>query len=109
MSYQHPVHSQVLYQADSQSVHTLKAIRDRIHHICKQHTNQFVRIQTVEGHVYEGVIVSCDEGHVYVRVSQQQGHHGHRGFWGPGAAAAYNNAILPLVLYNLLVITLLYT
>ncbi|CAG7647607.1 hypothetical protein ACFQI7_20405 [Paenibacillus allorhizosphaerae] len=106
MSYHHPVQPQVLYQADTQAVHTLKAIRDRIHHICKQHTHHFVRLQTVEGHVYEGVIVSCDEGHVYLSVPHP---HGHRGFWGPVAGASYYNVILPLVLYNLLVITLLYT
>ncbi|WP_284645584.1 hypothetical protein [Paenibacillus silviterrae] len=108
MSYQVPnVHQpQVLFRADPHVVSSLKSVRDHVHHICRQHRNQLVRIETMDGHVYEGVLVHCDKGILYLSVrnpvptptpyralSQQY---------------YYNNVILPLVLYELLVITLLY-
>lgn len=100
MSFQNPaIHHQVLYQADPNIIQTLKSIRNRIHHICSTHVNRLVRIQTLDGHVYEGVIVRCDSGHVYLRVS----HPGvHRAFYGPSS-----ETILTLVLFELLVIVLL--
>ncbi len=92
-------HQQVLYQADPNVTHTLRSIRDRVHHICSTHINRFVRIQTLDGHVIEGVIVGCDSGHIHVRVSTQGSH---RPFYGPS-----DMAILTLVLFELLVIVLL--
>jgi hypothetical protein len=56
----------------------------------------------MDGHVYEGVIVTCRNGLLYLRVT------------APAAqrnlleSYYYNTVILPLVLYELLVITLLY-
>lgn len=104
MSYSYPGsgHSQVLYQSDPHMLHSLKAIRDRVQRICMQHRNQRVRVETMDGHVYEGVLVGCGHGHVYLSVPS---HGTHRAL---GSAAYYNNVILPLVLYELLVITLLY-
>lgn len=100
MSLQYPAtHHQVLFEADPSAVDTLRSIRHRIHHICSSHVNRLVRIQTIDGHVYEGVIVHCDSGHIYLRVSRPGGH---RAFLGPGDAA-----ILTLVLFELLVIVLL--
>lgn len=100
MSFQYPAtHHQVLYQADPNVVHTLRSIRNRIHHICSSHVNRLVRIQTIDGHVYEGVIVNCDSGHIYLRVSNPGVH---RAFLGPSDAA-----ILTLVLFELLVIVLM--
>lgn len=100
MSLQYPAaQHQVLYHADQNAAHTLRSIRNRIHHICSTHVNRLVRIQTLDGHVYEGVIVSCDHGHLYLRAS----HPGvDRPFFGPSEAA-----ILTLVLFELLVIVLL--
>lgn len=98
MSIQYPTtHQQVLYHADPNAVRTLRSIRDRIHHICNTHVNRLVRVQTMDGHVYQGVIVNCDSGHVYLRVSHPPGH---RAFFGP-------SDILTLVLFELLVIVLL--
>ncbi|MNI10965.1 hypothetical protein D3C73_640940 [compost metagenome] len=100
MSFQYSAtHHQVLYQADPDVVHTLRSIRNRIHQICSSHANRLVRIQTIDGHVYEGVIVNCDSGHVYLRVSNPGVQ---RAFFGPSDAA-----ILTLVLFELLVIVLL--
>ncbi|OXM82422.1 hypothetical protein [Paenibacillus rigui] len=96
-------HEQVLYEANPETVSTLKNVQDRVQAIGKQNMNKWVRVQTLDGHTYEGIIVQVDPGHIYLSVPVAQ-----RGFFGPGAYV-YNNAILPLVLYNLLVITLLYT
>jgi hypothetical protein len=94
----------MLYQADANSIQNLKSIRSQLHKICKQHSNQFVRIETLDGQVYMGRIVNCERGLLFLAVPNQGGH---RAFFG----SPYNNdeQILTLVLYELLVITLLYT
>lgn len=100
MSFQHPVaQERVLYQADPGAVTTLRSIRDRIYHVSNTHLNRRVRVQTLDGKSYEGVIVHVDTGHMYLRVSTPSGH---RAFFGPSEAA-----ILTLVLFELLVIVLL--
>lgn len=97
MSYQYPATPmQVLYQADPNVLNTLRSIRERIHAICNTYVNRYVRVQTLDGRVVEGIIVRCDHGHLYLWVS-------HRAY-GPDTGT-----ILTLVLYELLVITLLYT
>ncbi|MBT2289201.1 hypothetical protein J7E73_08655 [Paenibacillus albidus] len=96
---------QVLYQAETNSIQNLKSIRNHLHKICSQHANQYVRIETLDGQVYMGRIVNCDRGLMYLAVRKQGGH---RAFFG---SPNYNDdeLILTLVLYELLVITLLYT
>lgn len=103
IQYPGPGHQeQILYQVGSNNIHSLKSTRDHLHHLCRKHVNQLVRIETLDGDVFEGVIIQCDKGILYLRLP---GKGSHRGF-GPNY---YNNVILPLVLYELLVITLLYT
>ncbi|TVX95183.1 hypothetical protein [Cohnella terricola] len=97
---------QVLYQADPNAVSSLRSLRDRIHHICGMHTNRTVRVQTLDGNIYEGVIVQSDSQHVYLKVANTPGYRAYlesRGlFFGPT-----DFAILTLVLFELLVIVLL--
>jgi hypothetical protein len=95
----HATQPQVLFQADQNMVQSLRSIRDRVHHICSTYVNRLVRVQTMDGHVYEGVIVGCDSGHIQIRVSSSGVH---RPIYGPS-----DMAILTLVLYELLVIVLL--
>ncbi|MGM1045645.1 MAG: hypothetical protein ACQEXX_05820 [Bacillota bacterium] len=90
----------ILHQVGSNNIHSLKATRDHIHHICRQHVNQLVRVETLDGDVFEGFIAHCDNGILYLKLP---GKGSPRGF-GPNY---YNDVILPLVLYELLVITLL--
>ncbi|MBY9078092.1 hypothetical protein KIH86_06225 [Paenibacillus sp. HN-1] len=94
----------VLYQADGSSVQNIKAIRSNLHQLCRQHTNQIVRIETIDGQVLVGRIVSCDRGLLHLAIRNPGGH---RAFFG----MPYSNdeLILTLVLYELLVITLLST
>jgi len=94
----------VIYQADpawpSQVAHKRAAVMNAVH-ACMGHT---VHIQTVDGQTYEGILVGVDGRHVLLQVSER----GcptcgpQRAFYNPAAAT-----ILPLVLFELLVIVLL--
>lgn len=103
----HPQH--MLYQADPNLVPNLRAVRNHLHHICKMHANQVVRIETLDGQTVVGRIVNCDRGLLYLAVPNQGPYPGTpRALFG---SPFYNSdeLILTLVLYELLVITLLYT
>ncbi|OZB92800.1 hypothetical protein [Paenibacillus sp. XY044] len=97
--YQH----QTLYQAEPHMSQTLHSARDRFNQLCRQHVNKHVRIETLDGDVFEGVLVHCDKGIVYIQTPQSTGQ---RAFL-PGRPPFFNQTILPLVLYELLVISLL--
>lgn len=99
MGYKH----QMLYKADANTTETVKSIRNRLEHVCMHHLNQYVKIETLDGYVVVGRIVGCDHGLLYVVVSNPSGQ---RGFGNPYSS---DEMILTLVLYELLVITLLYT
>ncbi|MFD1177637.1 hypothetical protein ACFQ3W_15190 [Paenibacillus puldeungensis] len=94
----------VLYRADRESIENLRTIRRRLHQICQQHRNQWVRIETLDGQTYTGRIVNCDRGFMYLSVRRGPGQP--RGLFSPFSS---DELILTLVLYELLVITLLYT
>ncbi|GIP56945.1 hypothetical protein MKX50_08660 [Paenibacillus sp. FSL W8-0186] len=162
---------QVVYQANPSAVQTIKSMKDHLHKICKQHANRPVRVQTVEGITYEGVLSHTDGGLLFLVIPGQQtgkdpdpppygpynygqgqfGGYSQQGypgqFWNYGqqpgypgppvptpygspgyppptpygsgeygytpysrglfGSSYYNNVILPLVLYELLVISLL--
>jgi len=95
---------QHVFQAESHVIDVLKKIKDRVYHICRQYMGKQVRIQTISGEVYEGRIVNIDTKHVYLEVSSHTVQA--RGFVNPYFNPAAN-VILPLVLYELLVIALI--
>lgn len=97
---------QLLYRADPNVIQTYKSTRDHLNNICRQHMNQRVRIETMDGQVITGRIVNSQGGLIYLAVSDQGGQ---RAFFGSPYYYGASEAILPLVLYELLVITLLYT
>ncbi len=102
---------QVVYQADNQHVDAVKGVREKLHGICKQRLmNRHVMVKTIDGHEYEGIIVFIDDGNVYLSLAQDEELNKrffpYGGFYGPGPVNP-GGAILPLVLYNLLAITLL--
>lgn len=69
-----PVQTRVVYRANPSIVDTLKTIREQAYNASRSVINQRVRIQTVDGQIYEGVIVNVDRNHVYLRVSAMQGY-----------------------------------
>ncbi|SFJ73884.1 hypothetical protein SAMN02799624_05756 [Paenibacillus sp. UNC496MF] len=95
-----------LYQCDSKVHQTLKAVHDHLHRLCCDHTHRLVKMETMEGDVFEGHIVHCHKGVVYICLNDEGSH---RAFF-PGAPFPYpyyNRFVLPLVLFNLLTISLL--
>ncbi|AIQ56357.1 hypothetical protein PBOR_04975 [Paenibacillus borealis] len=95
-----PMQPKVLYQADQNYIQSMKSLRHHMHSVCRQHVNQIVRVQTIDGQVVTGRILGCDRGLLYLGV---QNHHGAgRAFFGSS-----DEAILTLVLFELLVIVLL--
>lgn len=103
----------VIYQADPEMVAKIKSAGDHLRHSCKPYMNRRVRVQTLEGHVHEGVITGIDGKHLYLSVTVAADTA--RGLYNPyynpynpyPGSAYYNNVVLPLVLYELLVISLL--
>jgi hypothetical protein len=105
---QTPAKQQVVYQADPAAMQAVQGIQGRVHQLCGQLRNRMVRIEMRDGRVIEGAIVHADGDFLYIRVAHNA--YPGRSLFNPIANAyTYNNVILPLVLYNLLAITLLYT
>lgn len=123
MSMQLGQQQQVLYQADRDTVESIRSMRNRLHNVCRRHLNQFVRVQTFDGETIIGRIVQCERGMIHLAVPGFGGGGFGGGFGGqrqpygypfgtpysPFGSPVYNDVILPLVLYELLAITLLYT
>lgn len=113
MSLQQGPHQNVLYQASGHTIQNLNSVRNHMHHVCRQYANQYVHVQTLDGQSFTGRIVGCDRGFFNLAIRRpgghQGGHHGeqHRAFFGSPFNTS-DEAILTLVLYELLVITLLY-
>lgn len=89
-----------IYEADQAWVGNVKQTRQKLSDVCGRHHNKNVRVQTIDGHVYEGTVIGLDGCHLHLAVSPNAMD---ARFFGPFAASS----ILTLVLYELLVITLL--
>lgn len=100
----HESHVKPVYQADPSHVPTLLEIKRKAREIVLQFLNRHVRIQLLDGRSFEGMIVNVDEHYVYIQLPLD--HSQTRAFYPP-YNPYYSNAILPLVLYELLVISLL--
>lgn len=85
-----------IYKADSQWADHVRRTRQKLAGICGQCMNRYVRVQTLDGNIYEGVVIGSDNSYLHIMTGDSR-------FLGPNAS----NAILTLVLYELLVITLL--
>lgn len=95
----------VLYSADKMHVETLKAAKAKLCDICDKHAGRYVRVELMDGQCFEGILRHREGCVLYLELAMP----GHRAFWGPFLpGAAFSSAILPLVLYELLVISLLY-
>ncbi|UUZ85349.1 hypothetical protein LJK88_18390 [Paenibacillus sp. P26] len=72
--------------------------------ICKKYMNRHVAVTTRYGQVYQGQIIKVDSKHVYLKVDPYHARHCARtsAFFFPGAF------IIPLVLFDLLAIALLF-
>ena len=92
-----------IYQADSAWSEQVKTTRQKLVDLCGRCLNRVVRVETVDGEIYEGTVVGTSGSHLYLAVQDKR-------FFSPlgyGFGFGYNSFILPLVLYDLLVLTLL--
>ncbi|MFC5403569.1 hypothetical protein [Cohnella soli] len=86
----------VLYKADQEWAGHVRKTRQKLAEACGQCMNRTVRVQTIDGQTYEGIVVGSDHTYMHLMTGDAR-------FFGPYAS----NAILTLVLFELLVITLL--
>ncbi|MEK0317578.1 hypothetical protein [Cohnella sp. 56] len=91
-----------LYQCDSNLHQALKSVRDHMHGLCAQHAGKLARVETLDGEVFEGHLMHCDRGIMYLNVPDTRAF-----FPGPPVPFANPGFVLPLVLFNLLTISLL--
>lgn len=89
----------VVYQAHTPLLQSVQQTRNALHQTVRQYTGRKVQVQNIDGQIWEGIIVSADRGILYLQVTPMHGYPEPRALFGP--------TILPLVLYELLVITLL--
>ncbi|ANS75048.1 hypothetical protein AWM70_10900 [Paenibacillus yonginensis] len=113
--------SSVIYELHPDTVNSMKGVREQLHQCCGKYLNHDVSVRTMDGHVFEGNITALDGGHLYLSVAAQpstQGpspdkralYYGHpRPPFYPYPYPYYNpgRVILPLVLYELLAVSLL--
>ncbi|GGA21427.1 hypothetical protein [Paenibacillus physcomitrellae] len=110
----------VIYQLHPDTANSMQGIREQLHQCCGKYLNHNVSVQTMDGHVFEGNIMALDGGHLYLSVVPQSSaidpYTGKRALFGfprppfyPYVHPFYNPGrfILPLVLYELLAISLL--
>ncbi|BCG59749.1 hypothetical protein [Paenibacillus sp. URB8-2] len=104
----------LIYQADPTSLHHVKKMRESMHGALKPYINQKVKVTTIDGVTHEGYISGIDEGHLYLTVSMPTHHM--RSYYNPyyppypvyPVYPVYpGNAVLPLVLFNLLALSLI--
>jgi len=94
-----------IYQCDSRVHQTLKTVKDHLHQLCAGHANRLVKVETTDGDVFEGHILHCDRGILYLGLSNEG--YDRAFFPGPFFPSPYFNNVLPLVLFNLLAISLI--
>lgn len=99
-SEQLPSSRYIVYEAEGPFMHSLQSVRDSVHKLCHTYMNRLVRIQTIDGFICEGTIVNCEQGVVYIKVLQPVQQRLYNTYM-------YHHVILPLVLYELLRISLL--
>jgi len=98
-----------IYQADEDFAGQLQKVRDKLLPLCHQYKNRAVRVETIDGRSFEGTIIDVDAGHLYLQT--QPGRHTYYPYPYPQPYPYpnpnYSNVILPLVLFELLVIALI--
>ncbi|WP_379129771.1 hypothetical protein [Paenibacillus sp. sgz500958] len=120
MSTYNPGQQTVIYQADPAVVEHLHGIKKTLHNNCKPYMNHPVTVQTIDGQMHEGMIAGMDNKHLYLSITLTADMS--RGYYNPYYPKPYppyhhyptpypypggGNVILPLVLYELLAISLL--
>jgi hypothetical protein len=105
----YPTQPQLVYEADPSDIHSMQAMKGKVMELSKQYMNRAVRVQMVEGQQLEGIVVHLDRQYIYLQVEMnpETMRQPYNPYFNP-YFNPYNSAvILPLVLYELLVVSLL--
>ncbi|WP_151735166.1 hypothetical protein [Paenibacillus tengchongensis] len=114
--YSPDVRASMIYQADPDAARHYHHVRNTLHQTCKPYLNHKVKVQTHDGNTHEGILAGMDSKNVYlfITVSTDQVRGFYNPYYKPYPYPPYpypgpvsGNAILPLVLYELLAISLL--
>jgi sRNA-binding regulator protein Hfq len=100
----YPTQPQLVYQADPTFIQSMQAMKAKVMEQSKQCMHRPVRVQMIEGQQLEGTVVHLDSQYIYLKVEMnpETMRQPYNPYYNP-----YNSSvILPLVLYDLLVITL---
>lgn len=102
---------QLVYEADASLMQSVQKCRERVHHVCRRYMNHRVRIRTAAGQQVEGIIVGVDDHYVYLDTSGNAAmmRPPYPPYYGPYNPYynPYYSTVLPLALFDLLVISLL--
>jgi type IV secretory pathway VirB9-like protein len=99
---------QVVYQADQSLLQAMQSMRAKVMEQSKQCMHRPVRVQTIQGHQLEGTVVHLDHQYMYLRVEMNpQALRQFNPYYNPYYNPYTSGVILPLVLYELLAISLL--
>lgn len=96
----------IVYQCQHDMAEQIRAHRQGIYDALQHCSNRPIRVQTIDGATYDGYVSEVKNGCLYLMTAQPT--YDSRAF-NPFFPQSYyyNNVILPLVLYELLVISLL--
>jgi hypothetical protein len=101
----YPIQPQLVYQADPRDIQSMQAMKAKVMELSEQYMHRAVRVQMIEGQHLDGVVVHLDNQYIYlkVEVNPETMRQPYNPYYNP-----YNSSvIIPLVLYELLVIGLL--
>lgn len=110
-----------LYQADHGLADHIAKVRETLLPLCHEYRNHAVRVETIDGRTFEGIIVEVDAGHLYLQITDHNRvffpqpyptypyypYPTPYPYYPPQPQSSFSNVILPLVLFELLVIALL--
>jgi hypothetical protein len=99
------IQPQVVYQADPALHQAMQSMKAKVMEQSKQCMHRPVRVQTIQGHQLEGTVVHLDHQYMYLKVEMNP--EAVRQSFNPYYNPYNTGVILPLVLYELLVISLL--
>jgi hypothetical protein len=99
------VQSQTIYQAHPATLQSIQAAKAKVLELSMQCMHRNIRVQMIHGQQLEGTLVHLDSQYMYLKVEGNP--EAMREVFNPYYNPYTSSIILPVVLYELLVITLL--
>jgi hypothetical protein len=99
------IQPQLVYRADPTDIQSIQAMKAKVMEQSKQCMHRAVRVQMIDGQDLEGIVVHLDSQYIYLKVDMKP--ETMRQLYNPYFNPYNSSVIIPLVLYELLVISLL--